>query len=190
MRVLVTGGCGFIGSNLAVSFRTRGWDVVCFDNFSRRGSDLLAARVTGKGCKVVRGDIRNAGDFSALDGRFDVMLECSAEPSVLAGTTTSGARFVVDNNLVGSVNCFDFARDRQIPVLFLSTSRVYPYDRIGALPLEERETRFECVTTGPGLGPEGISEEFPLDGVRSLYGATKLCSELLLREYSAQFDLP
>lgn len=188
--VLITGGCGFIGSNLALAFLRQGDAVTCFDNLSRRGSDLLRARVEAQGARFVKGDIRNAEDFDQLAGPFHLMIECSAEPSVLAGTTESGARFMIDNNLMGSVQCFEYARAHRIPVLFLSTSRVYPYDRINALPFTEDTTRVRCQGQGPGIGPAGLSEDFPLGGVRSMYGATKLASELLLVEYSRQFDLP
>ena len=65
MDILITGGCGFIGSNLAVAFRARGDRVTVFDNLSRRGSELLCERVKAAGAEFVHGDIRNPAD---LDG--------------------------------------------------------------------------------------------------------------------------
>lgn len=188
--ILITGGCGFIGSNLAVAFRRTGSEVVAFDNLSRRGSAALCQRVQEHGVRFVQGDIRNPADLDGVTGAFDLMIECSAEPSVLVGTQGADARFMVDNNLVGSLHCFEWARARRVPVLFLSTSRVYPYRALDALPLVERETRFALEASGVGFGPDGVDLDFPLAGARSLYGATKLASEIVLQEYAGQYDLP
>src|SRR5205807_2657417 len=108
----------------------------------------------------------------------------------LVGTQGADAAFMLNNNLVGSLNCFEYARRREMPIVFLSTSRVYPYTRINDLRFAERETRFECVDDGPGISSNGIAVSFPLEGRRSLYGATKLASEFILQEYSCQYDLP
>lgn len=136
------------------------------------------------------GDIRNPEDLERLGGDFALMIECSAEPSVLVGTQGADARFMVNNNLVGSLNCFELARQRRMAVIFISTSRVYPYDTINACSFRETTTRFELAKEQPGISAHGISTAFPLQGIRSLYGATKLSSEFILQEYSAQYDMP
>lgn len=190
LSILITGGCGFIGSNLSVALAKAGHQVLAFDNLSRRGSELLRARVLGHGCDVTHGDIRSSEDLARLKGSFDVLIECSAEPSVLAGASGDDARFLINNNLGGAINCFEFARRRNIPVIFLSSSRVYPYDAMGRYVFVEQETRFELVADSYGISSKGVSIDAPLPGVRSLYGATKLAAELLLQEYSAQYGLP
>ena len=189
-RVLITGGCGFIGSNLAVAFRKRGDRVVALDNLSRKGSEILRNRILQAGAEFVRGDIRNPADLEQVAGPVDLMIECSAEPSVLVGVDGNDAEFMVQNNLVGSLHCFEFARKRKAAVVFLSTSRVYPYDVLNRQAYREEATRFVPAETGPGFGPEGVGLDFPMDGARSLYGATKLASEIMLQEYSRQYDLP
>ncbi len=189
-NILITGGCGFIGSNLAVALRQAGHEVVALDNLSRRGSEILLRRVQDAGAAFQHGDIRTPEDLDRLPDDLEVMIECSAEPSVMCGTRGADARFLVNNNLGGAVNCLEWARQRQARVLFLSSSRVYPYDAINRLDFEASPNRFVCRAQGPGVGPAGISPAFPLDGYRSLYGATKLAAELLLREYAAQYDLP
>jgi CDP-paratose 2-epimerase len=75
--------------------------------------------------------------------------------------------------------------------MFLSTSRVYPIEPQNRLNVVEGETRFELTAEQPfpGVSGAGISEAFPLDGARSIYGATKLASELLLEEYRATYGL-
>ena len=111
---------------------------------------------------------------------------------MLAGLDGSPA-YVIETNLVGTVRCLDAARRHQAGVIFLSTSRVYPIDALSALPRREAEKRFELETATspiPGYSPEGVSEDFPLAGARSIYGATKLCSELLITEYVSAYRLP
>jgi CDP-paratose 2-epimerase len=111
---------------------------------------------------------------------------------VLAGLEGS-ADYVLDTNLRGTIHCLELARKRRAGFLFLSTSRVYPIAALSQIPLRETAARFELALQTdrptPGLSERGIAEEFPLEGARSLYGATKLCSELLIAEYAAAFGL-
>lgn len=190
LHILITGGCGFVGSNLARALLADGHAVTCFDNLMRRGSEILLGDVQAAGARFVHGDIRNPEDFRKLDTPMDVMIECSAEPSVLVGTTGADALFMMRNNLWGAVHCFEWAREQAVPILFLSTSRVYPYETINALEYKEMETRYELAAPAPGASDAGIAETFPIHRSRSLYGATKLCAELLLMEYAALYDLP
>ncbi|MDD5774636.1 MAG: NAD-dependent epimerase/dehydratase family protein [Candidatus Omnitrophica bacterium] len=189
-NILITGGCGFVGSNLAVALRAEGNRVVCFDNLSRPGSRILARRVREHGCIFIRGDIRDRADLRRCTGGFDLLIDASAEPSVLAGSDGRDALYVVDNNLAGSVNCFEWCRRNKASVIFLSSSRVYPYDRINALLYEESRCRFSFTGKAAGVSGKGIGCGFPLDGYRSLYGATKLAAEFILREYSLNYGIP
>jgi CDP-paratose 2-epimerase len=191
MRVLVTGGAGFVGSNLALFWkRDRSGDtVVALDNLRRRGSELALARLKAGGVEFRHGDIRAASDLADA-GRFDLLLECSAEPSVQAGYDGSAA-YVVDTNLTGTINCLNEARRHGAALVFLSTSRVYPIRHLAALPLMARGERLalKAGASGPGWSAAGIAEDFPLDGARSLYGATKLAAELIIEEYRAMYGL-
>jgi len=189
-KVIITGGCGFIGSNIAVSLRADNYDVVCLDNLSRPGSEFLRKRILKCGCKFIQGDIRFKADIERYGCDYDLMIDCSANPTVLAGMDGEEAFSVIDNNLIGSVNCFEFCRKRKVPIIFLSTSRVYPYDRINKLAFKQQKERLSFPRRGSGITLKGVTEEFPLSGYRSLYGATKLCSEFILREYSINFGIP
>ena len=190
MRILLTGGAGFVGANLAVSLAARhpDWELVALDNLMRRGSELNLPRLREAGVEFVHGDVRERDDLAAA-GSFDAMVECSAEPSVLAGFADTS--YSVQTNLVGAFNCLERAREEEAFVVFLSTSRVYPVAPQLQLALEETETRFELAAEQPvaGAGPEGIAEDFPLPGARTLYGATKLAAELLIEEYADAFGL-
>jgi CDP-paratose 2-epimerase len=190
MRLLITGGAGFVGGNLAVSLAGRhpDWEVVALDNLMRRGSELNLPRLRGAGVEFVHGDVREPADLAA-GGGFDAIVEASAEPSVLAGFADSA--YSVQTNLIGAYNCIERARQEGAFLVFLSTSRVYPVAPQLELALEEAESRFELSAEQelPGAGPAGISELFPLTGARTLYGATKLAAELLIEEYGAAFGL-
>lgn len=190
-QVLITGGAGFVGSSLGIGLAQRypDWKITALDNLKRRGSELNLPRLRQAGIEFVHGDIRNSEDLDPAALQPDLILECSAEPSVLAGYTSPG--YVLQTNLVGTINCLELARKTQSDFIFLSTSRVYPIAHLKALKFVETETRFELLDRQPLLGASnhGISEEFPLDGARSLYGATKLASELLIAEYADAYGL-
>lgn len=191
-RLLVTGGAGFVGSNLAVSLAGRHpeWEVLALDNLYRRGSALNLPRLADEGVEFVEGDVRNPDDLQALP-RISALIECSAEPSVMSGIDGDTA-YLVHTNLYGAYNCLELARRDGAFFVFLSTSRVYPVAPQMALKLEEAPTRFEIAPEQDvaGISPEGISEEFPMDGPRTLYGATKLAAELLIEEYRAGLGVP
>jgi CDP-paratose 2-epimerase len=191
VRVFVTGGAGFVGANLAIALAERhsDWDVVAFDNLHRRGSELNVPRLREAGVTFAHGDIREPADLDEV-GEVGAIVECSAEPSVMAGLD-SGADYVVRTNLLGAHHCLELARKHEAQLVFLSTSRVYPVEPQNALRYREEETRFELEPEQPyeGVSERGISERFPLAGVRTLYGATKLAAELLITEYAAAFGI-
>lgn len=190
-RLLVTGGAGFVGSTLAVSLANRHpeWEVVAFDNLHRRGSELNLPRLEEAGVEFFRGDVREPADLKAV-GPFSCLIECSAEPSVMSGVD-GDTSFLVHTNLMGAYNCLEAAVRADASFVFLSTSRVYPVGLLRALELEEAATRFELSDVQPveGASPEGINEQMPLTGTRTLYGTTKLAAELLIEEYRAVFGL-
>jgi CDP-paratose 2-epimerase len=188
--ILITGGAGFIGSNLACHLRSvyPRAVIVCMDNLYRRGSELNIPRLQELGIDFHRGDIRFNDQFPA-DKTFDLLIECSAEPSVMAGQDGS-PDYLFQTNLVGAYHCLEWARKWHSRVLFLSTSRVYPVARLEAHPWLELETRFAWQDEGtPGLSSRGVTEAFDLNGARSLYGYTKLSVEQLIEEYRASFGL-
>lgn len=190
-RLLITGGAGFVGSSLALLFRQAypDWHIISLDNLKRRGSELNLERLRRQGIHFCHGDVRHRADLEAV-GPVDTIIECSAEPSALAGLDGASA-YVVDTNLVGTINCLELAKRHQADLVFLSTSRVYPYEALNSLPWRETATRFEWTLDrrGTGVSPQGVTEDFPLGGIRTLYGATKLCAELLISEYVALYNL-
>jgi CDP-paratose 2-epimerase len=191
MRVLITGGAGFVGANLGTSLALRHpeWELVAYDNLYRRGSELNLPRLEEAGITFVKGDVRSLDELMKVES-IDALIECSAEPSVLAGAGGETA-YTVHTNLIGAYNCLELARRDDAQLVFVSTSRVYPMAPQNELSYEETPSRFELsdVQQIPGASSAGISEEFPLEGARSLYGATKLAAELLIEEYAEGFGL-
>lgn len=189
-RILITGGAGFVGSNLAVYFKNKfkGCKVICLDNLIRPGSEINARRIKKEGIDFIKGDIRRKKDLLELSS-IDFIIECSAEPSVLAAFDNPS--YTIDTNLMGTINCLELAKREKAGFIFLSTSRVYPIERLNEIGFEEHETRFDYLkgVKGDGYSYAGINENFPLLGARSLYGATKLSSEHLITEYIDMFGL-
>lgn len=190
-HIVITGGCGFIGSTLCLRFKeayseTR---VTAIDNLSRKGSELNVPRLTRAGVTFVRGDVSDARSFSSAHDA-DLVIDCAANPSVMAGTDGSPLS-VLEGNLWGTAQALEVARTSGAAFLFLSTSRVYPLKELCGIQLEEGDARFTLAPrqTIPGVGERGIGEDFPLGGPCTLYGATKLASEILIREYAAMFGV-
>jgi len=191
MKIVITGGAGFVGSSLCLQLKNKypHYEVIAFDNLKRRGSELSLEDFKLLDIKFIHGDIRNKEDLNAL-GDFNVMIEASAEPSVMAGIDGT-PEYVINNNLFGSVNCFNLCLTRRASLIFLSTSRVYPIARIESARYEESETRFSFAENQkePGISNHGVSELLSLEGARSFYGTTKLSSEMFIQEYAAFYGM-
>jgi CDP-paratose 2-epimerase len=190
-RMVITGGAGFVGSSLALLFKQHfsNLEILCFDNLSRRGSELNLPRLKAQGIQFIQGDVRNSEDFERI-GKVDWLIECSAEPSVHAGYGES-PRYLINTNLNGLINCLEHLRQHGGQCVFLSSSRVYPIGLLRSLPLQPSQHRFE-LTDGPfpeGVSQLGISEACSLEGPRSLYGTTKLSGELFIQEYCQTYGL-
>lgn len=191
MKILITGGAGFIGSSISLTLKEKypKYTIIVLDNLKRRGSELNLPDFNKVGIKFIHGDIRNNEDIDSV-GFFDILIEASAEPSVMAGLNTD-PKYIINNNLYGSINCFNACLKHNAKLIFLSTSRVYPINRIEKANFIEEETRFSFSEEQleKGISKLGISEELNLFGARSFYGTTKLSSELFIQEYSAFYGM-
>ncbi|MCE2928192.1 MAG: NAD-dependent epimerase/dehydratase family protein, partial [Candidatus Caenarcaniphilales bacterium] len=81
MKILITGSCGFVGSNLAIYLKSKNpnFEIVGLDNLKRRGSEFNIKRFRDNNIAFVHGDVRSLEDLESI-GQYDLLLECSAEP--------------------------------------------------------------------------------------------------------------
>jgi CDP-paratose 2-epimerase len=189
-RILVIGGSGFVGCNLALYLSERGYLVTVLDNLVRRGSELNLPLFKTKGITFTHGDIRCKEDFETLPN-FDVICEISAQPSAVAGY--ANPYFDFTNNTVGVMNVLEFARKRGSNVILWSTNKVYSGDKINSIHTTELNHRYDWSDTNWIIGfdsKHGISEEFSVDGGQhSIYGLSKIMSDLAVQEYAHAFNV-
>jgi CDP-paratose 2-epimerase len=195
MKILITGVCGFVGSSLARIIKTRqpDWSVFGIDNLSRPGAETNYRELVRLGLNFRHGDIRQPSDLESF-GEIDWVIDAAANPSVLAGVDgKTSSRQLVEHNLTGTVNLLEFCRARKAGFILLSTSRVYSIPALVSIPLKQGEKAFEFDGTKPlpqGCSARGVAETFSTQAPVSLYGGTKLASEVLALEYHHAFDVP
>ncbi len=195
MKIFITGICGFAGSALAESLAERAGGVQIFgmDNFIRPGSEQNRERLQRAGMRVRHGDVRSAADFETLPAA-DWVIDAAANPSVLAGVDgQSSSRQLMEHNLGGTLNTLEYCKRHGAGLVLLSSSRVYSVNALAALPLRVRDRVFELDAARAlpaGVTAAGIEAGFPVEPPVSLYGATKLASEILALEYGDAFGFP
>lgn len=168
-------------------------EIIGFDNFIRPGSETNRERLRHLKVKLIHGDVRAASDLDAVPA-VDWVIDAAANPSVLAGVDgRASSRQVIEHNLGSTINLLEYCRRHQAGFLLLSTSRVYSIPALANLPLTTSANRFNLAGDVPlpdGVSARGISETFSVAAPISLYGATKLASEVLALEYAETFGLP
>jgi CDP-paratose 2-epimerase len=195
MRIVITGICGFVGSEVALQLGRRfaGAQIVGIDNFSRPGSETTRPHLKTAGVTVKHGDVRCASDLDAV-GDADWVIDAAANPTVLVGIDgRTSSRQAVEHNLVGTLNVLEFCKNRGAGLVLLSTSRVYSVKSLNGLPLVVRHRAFvpdQSAAWPNGAAAAGVAEEFPTTSPVSLYGATKIASEVMAMEYGDAFGLP
>ena len=195
MKILITGICGFTGSILARTLQEfdSGIELWGIDNLLRAGSEQNRAPLRASGIHLFHGDVRCRSDFDAVP-QVQWVIDAAANPSVLAGVNgDSSSRQLLEHNLVGTINLLEFCKRMGAGLILLSTSRVYSIAPLVNLPvtIENEAYRPELNSYRVvGLSSEGIAENFPTTPPVSLYGATKLASELIALEYGEAFGLP
>lgn len=195
MRILITGICGFVGSQLAQAFieRMPGVRVFGVDNLLRPGSEINRNHLAQRGITVLHGDLRMRSDLDALPPS-DWVIDAAAHPSVLAGVDgRSSPRQLSEHNLAGTLNLLEYCREHKAGLVLLSTSRVYSVRHLASLSVCARNDAFQLcpqASLPAGVSPSGLTEEFSTQAPISLYGATKLGSEVMALEYGLTFQFP
>jgi CDP-paratose 2-epimerase len=195
MRILITGICGFTGSLMARMLQEldSGIELWGIDNLLRTGSEQNRAPLRASGIHLLHGDVRCRSDLDGVPA-VQWVIDAAANPSVLAGMNGDfSSRQLLEHNLLGTVNLLEFSRRTGAGLILLSTSRVYSIGPLANLPVtvknEAYRPQLDSYHVG-GLSSDGVAENFPTTPPVSLYGATKLASELIALEYGEAFGLP
>lgn len=184
MRILVTGGCGFLGSNLASEALRQHHDVQVIDDLSRRGADVNMAWLRSQGSFAMhRLDIADADRVVAVIRDFcpDVVFHTAGQ--VAMTTSLADPRRDFTTNALGTFNVLDALREHspQSIILFSSTNKVYgdleDYD------YTEDATRYRCADFS-----RGFPETTPLD-FRTPYGCSKGAADQYIRDFGLSFGL-
>ena len=164
MKILITGGCGFVGSNLAIYLKRNkiGSTINSLDNLSRRGSILNLKRLNKEKIKNFKIDIVNNKALQNLP-RYDLIIDCCAEAAVEASKKEIDRVFFT--NLLGTFNILKKCVKDKSNIIFLSSSRVYS--------IEQLKKNFFL-----------IDENFNTSEPKSIYGYCKKSSEDLIKEFS------
>lgn len=184
MKLLVVGGCGFLGSNLAAHGIENGHDVTVFDNLSRFGSAQNLEWLKSLGdFQFVHGDTRNKNDVETLikDGGFDTIFHLAGQVAMTTSIANPYKDFEI--NTMGTVNILDSVRkySPDTAVLYSSTNKVY--GDLEQYTYEETKTRYVCKEF-----PDGFDESVPLD-FRSPYGCSKGAADQYMLDYHRIFGL-
>lgn len=197
-KALITGSCGLIGSEVAILFAERGFEVVGIDDNHRRAFfgpegdtrwslDRLRHKIPGYKHEPI--DIRDRDKILSLveELRPDLIVHTAAQPSHDRAATIPFLDFEV--NALGTLQLLEAARRYcpESPFIFTSTNKVYG-DRPNTIALRELETRWEY--DDPAY-EHGIPEDFPIDQSKhTLFGASKLSADILVQEYGRYFNMP
>lgn len=184
MKLLITGGCGFLGSNLAAHAISQGIDLCVFDNLYRSGSLSNLQWLRGQGqFEFVHGDIRNANDVQRLVQRIrpDAIFHLAGQ--VAMTTSIADPRMDFEVNAMGTLNLLEAVRQHasEAVVIYSSTNKVY--GDLEQYAYEETATRYVCTEH-----PNGFDESTPLD-FHSPYGCSKGSADQYLRDYHRIFGI-
>ncbi len=174
MKILITGGCGFVGSNIAIYLKKKIKKVKIFslDNLSRSGSKVNRNRLRTNKIRNFRINIEDYKKIQKLE-KFNLIIDCCAEPSIEASRKSPDRVF--NTNLVGTFNILKKCIKDNSNLIFLSSSRVYSIDHLKKIFPNTNLKK-------PIKIKKVINESFKTESASSLYGFTKLASEKLIKE--------
>jgi CDP-paratose 2-epimerase len=194
LKILVTGGAGFIGSHLVEYYSKTGHEVEVLDNLSR--AELLKKNVDSAlnnweylkqnfpKTKFTKGDIRNVRDLSASCKGKDIILHIAAQVAVTTSIVDPKTDF--ETNAVGTFNVLEAARENDATVVFTSTNKVYG-ENVNKIPVVEKAKKYEFAD--PEFS-KGISEEFSTDLTgHSPYGSSKYSADIYVQDYAHTYGL-
>ena len=184
MKLLIIGGCGFLGSNLASHGIEIGYEVTVFDNLCRLGASENLAWLKSLGdFQYIHGDTRNKNDVEVLiqEGQFDAVFHLAGQVAMTTSIANPYKDFQV--NTMGTLHVLEAIRkySPHTAMFYSSTNKVY--GDLEQYTYLEGEKRYTCLEF-----PKGFTEEVPLD-FRSPYGCSKGAADQYMLDYHRIFDL-
>tara|TARA_B100000035_G_C20992488_1_gene550891 strand:- start:232 stop:1260 length:1029 start_codon:yes stop_codon:yes gene_type:complete len=180
MKILVTGGCGFVGTNICLYLKKRKFKVWSLDNFSRKGSKFNYLHLKKNFIKNFEFDISDYNKFKKLP-KFDLVIDCCAEAAV--EVSKKDIDRVINTNLIGTINILKKVKKDKSKIIFLSSSRVNSISKLNSLILKNKDLNKKIYSKVK------IDENFDTSGVKSIYGLTKYSSEKFIEEFSYLFKI-
>ena len=179
MKILITGGCGFVGSNLALFLKKKGFTVHTLDNLTRKGSKYNSNLLKKQKIKNYKINISNIKKIKSLP-KYDLILDCCAEAAVEISKNDFDK--VINTNLIGTINILKKSKNDKSKIIFISSSRIYPLEEMNKV-IKNKNLKSKIKIS------KMFSEKDKIIGPKTIYGLTKLCSEMLIEEFSYEYKL-
>ncbi|MBC7281926.1 GDP-mannose 4,6-dehydratase [Hoeflea sp.] len=184
MKILITGGCGFLGSNLSAAALERDAEVMVFDNLSRTGSTQNLEWLRGRGNFThVHGDIRNFNDVTRTIRGFRPDAVFHVAGQVAMTTSIANPRMDFEVNAMGSLNVLEAVRDHAPDAALLYSSSNKVYGDLEYIDYQETETRY----VDPAH-PQGLDESTPLE-FQSPYGCSKGSADQYMQDFARVYGV-
>ena len=179
MKILITGGCGFVGANIALFLNSKGYKIESLDNLSRKGSNYNLSLLKQNKIENYKIDISNYKKLSKLP-KYDLVIDCCAEAAV--EVSRKNIDKVINTNLIGTLNVLKKVKQDSSKILFLSSSRIYPINESNKL-IKSNLIKKKIIKK------KMFGEKDNIQGAKTIYGLTKLTSEMLIEEFAYAFKI-
>ena len=185
--ILITGGAGFIGSNLADRLASQGHEIIVYDALSRAGVERNLGwlkSIHGDRITSIVGDVRDEDELVRAAADVKAVFHMAAQVAVT--TSLVDPREDFDINVRGTINLLDAIRIRRkpVPVIFASTNKVY--GDLGDFEFDTLHDRYEPKAFA---ARRGVDESRPLD-FHTPYGCSKGAADQYVLDYSRSFGIP
>jgi CDP-paratose 2-epimerase len=177
MKIIVTGGCGFVGSNICEFLKNLSFEVRSVDNLSKIYSRLNLKRLNNLNIKNYNIDVSDKDKFIKLNYKSDIIIDCCADPAV--ESSRKDILKNINNNLITTYNVLEKAKKDNSKLIFLSTSRIYP--------IKDSHQKFNLFFKKKKKNL--FNEDSNIIGPKTIYGFSKLASEMLIKEYNYAFNI-
>ncbi len=173
MKILIAGGCGFIGSNLCIFLKKKNFNILSIDKLKKKYCHLNENRLKKYKIKNLRIDLKDYKKLNKLKYKADLVIDCAAEPAV--EVSSRDPTDVIQNNFITTLNLLRFSKKNKSKIIFLSSSRIYPIKKSYEFFNLKNKKLF--------------TEKTSTDGAKTIYGFSKFASEELIKEFSYAYKI-